>query len=123
MALQESLVGRVQGYDPVESDSWLQGISWQFRIEEGRGWPALPHPGSWTAPQREPHAAAPAALDVDPVLIQGPVQVGATQAERRAHLDNLLSGMDAEFQAAASARAAANERARPFMKTEPAGLR
>lgn len=123
VALQESLVGRVQGYDPVESDSWLHGISWQFRIEEGRGWPALPHPGSWTAPPREHHAAAPAPLDVDPVLIQGPVHVGATQAERRAQLDQMLSGMDEEFRAAALARANVAERSRSFMKTEPAALR
>ena len=62
VALQQNLVKRVQTLDP-QAEQWLMGVSWQFQLDDASHCPALPHPGSWTAPDAQaapethPHTA------------------------------------------------------------------
>lgn len=111
VALQNSLVVRLIGYDPTAAD-WLMGVSWQFSLADEGECPALPQPGFWTA-SRRPLAATPRGPDPAPEpsadLIAGPVRIGssllATQAGQpetrdsvRHDLDKLLAVRDAEMQ-------------------------
>jgi hypothetical protein len=113
VALQNSLVVRLLGYDPMAAD-WLMGISWQFALPDEASCPAMPQPGFWTASQR-PFVVAPPLPDSPPVasgdVIAGPVRIGTPEVSRpplephpetrdsvRHDLDKLLAVRDAELQ-------------------------
>jgi hypothetical protein len=133
VALQNSLVVRLLGYDPLAAD-WLMGISWQFALPDEASCPALPQPGFWTAGHR-PLTVAPPLPDDPPEasadVIAGPVRIGTPEASRPAEhgqpetrdsvrhdLDKLLAIRDAEMQ-----RYGGTEATRPmYLKTEPQPL-
>jgi hypothetical protein len=123
VALQHALIKRVTSFDPMAS-AWLDGISWQFALEDESGCPPLPHPGSWTsqvAPARE-QTAGPAS---EGGVIEGPVRIGdvpppapeSDEQAARADLDQLFAIRDADFRQHAEDAAAGT-----WAKTEPAKL-
>ena len=84
-ALQEDFARRLLAFDPL-SAGWLRGYSWRYDLPEGTPYPALPHPGSWTAP---PSASARAQPWAEPVaahdpIISGPVLIGGGGLTREA---------------------------------------
>jgi hypothetical protein len=127
VAIQNALIKRVMGFDPVAS-AWLSGISWQFALDDESGCPPLPHPGSWTSEPHETHDApkpAPAASQGDATIIEGPVRIAAPVQQpaagtdgdaARADLDKLLAIRDADFREHAEGESPA------WTRTEPAKL-
>lgn len=112
VALQNQLVKRLQGLDPI-ADKWLMGVNWQFQLKDESKCPPLPHPGSWTA---QPDTGA-AALEEPPAggsadVISGPTRIG-TQSNSRADLEKLLADGDRAFGAKADGG---------FDKTQPMGF-
>lgn len=137
VALQNSLVVRLLGYDPMAAD-WLMGISWQFALPDEASCPPLPQPGFWTAAQRPLVVAPPVPEDAPAAsghVIAGPVRIGTPQVERapehapleprdsvRHDLDKLLAVRDAEIQRHAAVHGA-SEATRPmYLNTEPQPL-
>lgn len=130
VALQNSLVVRLLGYDPLAAD-WLMGISWQFALPDEAACPPMPQPGYWTAEQRrmearQPLAAASAAGDV----IEGPVRIAAPPAGSwdakdsvRHDLDQLFAVRDAELQRHAAETGAADATRPMYLPTQPSALR
>lgn len=107
VALQNSLVMRLLGYDPLAAD-WLMGISWQFALPDEVSCPPLPQPGYWTAEHRPTAPAEPVPEQPEQAsgdVIAGPQHVAAaaqelSDAEResvRHDLDKLLAIRDAEL--------------------------
>lgn len=130
VALQNSLVLRLLGYDPLAAD-WLMGISWQFALPDEASCPPMPQPGYWTAEQRrnearQPVAVATAAGDI----IEGPVRIptpppGSVDAKDsvRHDLDKLFAVRDAELKRHA-AETSATDATRPmYLPTQPSALR
>lgn len=122
IAIQHALIKRVTTFDPMASN-WLNGISWQFALEDESVCPPLPHPGSWTSPPHEAPAAA-ALPESAGGVIEGPVRIAdapqpapAPDADAaRADLDQLLAVRDADF------RHHAQNNPGTWVKTEPAKL-
>lgn len=130
VALQNSLVMRLLGYDPLAAD-WLMGISWQFALPDEAQCPGMPQPGFWTAEHRRPEARQP----VQPAgaagdIIEGPVRiptppVAAVDAKDsvRHDLDKLFAVRDAELKRHA-AENGGPEATRPmYLPTQPQALR
>ena len=132
VALQNSLVVRLLGYDPMAAD-WLMGISWQFALPDEASCPPMPQPGFWTAAQR-PLAVAPPLPDEPPApsadVIAGPVRIGTPQVARaeqarpetrdsvRHDLDQLLAVRDAEIQRHAALNGGAEATRPMYLNTE-----
>jgi hypothetical protein len=131
--LQNSLVMRLLGYDPLAAD-WLMGISWQFALPDEVSCPPLPQPGFWTAEQRPDDAAE--AIDEEVVaaasadVIAGPVRVGSptpapTEDDRdsvRHDLDKLLAIRDAELKRHADQYGPSEATQPMYLATEPQPL-
>lgn len=130
VALQNSLVVRLLGYDPLAAD-WLMGISWQFALPDEAACPPMPQAGFWTAEHRrtearQPLAAATAAGDI----IEGPVRIptppaGSVDAKDsvRHDLDKLFAVRDAELKRHA-AESGSPDATRPmYLQTQPQALR
>lgn len=101
VALQNSMVSRLLGFDPVAAQ-WLHGISWQFELADESACPAMPHPGLWTAPARaEPpaFAGARAAAPATGSVIAGPVKIEQAPEDVKADLAQLMAALDAQYQA------------------------
>jgi hypothetical protein len=107
VALQNSLVMRLLGYDPLAAD-WLMGISWQFALPDEVSCPPLPQPGYWTAEHRPTSPAEPVADEPEEAsgdVIAGPQRIAALPQEMsdeerdsvRNDLDKLLAIRDAEL--------------------------
>lgn len=129
VALQNSLVVRLLGYDPLAAD-WLMGISWQFALPDEAQCPAMPQAGFWTAEQRhaETREEAPAASSFGDV-IEGPVRIPARPARAdnkdsvRHDLDKLFAVRDAELKRHA-AESGSTEPTQPmYLPTQPQTLR
>ena len=91
-ALEQEFAQRLSVLDPA-SDKWLMGFSWQFALEDASACPALPHPGSWTAPPAaEAVMHAPATRPGD--IIEGPAIAPRPLDEVRADLEQLLALRD-----------------------------
>jgi hypothetical protein len=131
VALQNSLVMRLLGYDPLAAD-WLMGISWQFALPDEVSCPPLPQPGFWTADHRP--EATDAIDDEAPEpsgdVIAGPVRVATPTAapvddERdsvRRDLDQLLAIRDAELKRHADQYGASEPTQPMYLNTEPQPL-
>jgi hypothetical protein len=111
VALQQALVKRVMTFDPMAS-SWLNGVSWQFGMDDESACPPLPHPGSWTAQQQAQSGSDHAD---SPLHISG-VAVSAETDHAKDDLDALLAIRDADFKKHASGEGAS------WPRTEPAKL-
>ena len=130
VALQNSLVMRLLGYDPLAAD-WLMGISWQFALPDEAPCPPMPQPGFWTAEHRraearQPVAAAIAAGDI----IEGPVRIptpppGAADAKDsvRHDLDKLFAVRDAELKRHAAENGGPDATRPMYLQTQPQALR
>jgi hypothetical protein len=118
VALQNALMRRLVTFDPL-APKWLTGISWQFSIEDESQCPPLPHPTSWTTPERHPPAAgrAPAQAPADDMMI-GSVHLATAPAEdaERADLERLLALRDEDF------RKHAEDSGPRWANTEPAKI-
>jgi hypothetical protein len=110
VALQQALIKRVLTFDPMAS-TWLNGISWQFGLEDESVCPPLPHPGSWTS-QLQANAGS---ADDSPLQISG-VAVAPEADHAKSDLDALLAIRDADFKKHAPGESAA------WTSTEPAKL-
>jgi hypothetical protein len=136
VALQNSLIVRLLGYDPLAAD-WLMGISWQFALPDEAPCPPMPQPGYWTAEHRPAATGAPeqpreqASGDViaGPVRIASPRPAGrprtAAQEERdsvRQDLDQLLAIRDAELERHADQYGPTEATQPMYLKTEPQPL-
>lgn len=134
VALQNSLVMRLLGYDPLAAD-WLMGISWQFALPDEVSCPPLPQPGFWTAEQRRESAVD--AIDDDAPepsgdVIAGPVHVGAPAPAAavpdddrdsvRHDLDKLLAIRDAELKRHADQYGTSEPTQPMYLATEPQPL-
>lgn len=99
VALQNSLIGRVQMFDPM-AEQWLMGLTWQFSLPDESACPQMPAAESWT---RAPADAAPAEV--------------APPADVKADLEKLMAAFDAQYEAMDAA-------AKPgtYAQTQPAGL-
>lgn len=130
VALQNSLVMRLLGYDPLAAD-WLMGISWQFALPDEAPCPPMPQPGFWTAEQKRSEARQPvfepsSAGDI----IEGPVRIptpppGAVEVKDsvRHDLDKLFAVRDAELQRH-TAESGGPDATRPmYLQTQPQALR
>jgi len=130
VALENSLVQRLLGYDPLAAD-WLMGISWQFALPDHAKCPPMPQPGFWTAEHRR--AEAPPA--VEPVadaaeVIAGPVRIATPHVASadakdsvRNDLDKLFAVRDAELKRHAE-ESGHPEATRPmYLPTQPQPLR
>ncbi len=124
VAIQHALIKRVTSLDPLAS-SWLNGISWQFALDDETLCPPLPHPGSWTSTPPHDAREPPESLAPAGGVIEGPVRIADTPQQAapeddehaaRADLDQLFAIRDADFRQHAEA-AAGN-----WAKTEPAKL-
>ena len=111
VALQNSLMERLQGFDP-SAPSWLQGISWEFALADESDCPALPPPSAW---QPAPEAAPAAAAVVAATPAAGPAGT-SSDGDVKADLEKLMAALDAQY-----AQAGPHE-ARGYAATEPAGL-
>lgn len=132
VALQNSLVMRLLGYDPLAAD-WLMGISWQFALPDEVSCPPLPQPGFWTAEQR-PDSVAEAiddeAAEPSADVIAGPVRVAApappaAEDDRdsvRHDLDKLLAIRDAELKRHAEQYGPSEATQPMYLATEPQPL-
>lgn len=107
VALQQALVRRVTAFDPLAPD-WLQGISWQFALEDESVCPAMPHPASWTA-----QSQATAHEETAPA----PLPEAEPEADPHADLQRLFAIRDADFQ-----QHAGGEPSPAWSRTEPAKL-
>lgn len=119
VSLQNSLVARLLGFDPMAAQ-WLHGISWQFALADESGCPAMPHPGLWTAPARAELPARSSALAANPAagaVIAGPVKIEQGAADVRADLAQLMAALDAQYQAGGPA-----DGQHAYAATEPARL-
>jgi hypothetical protein len=94
-ALEQDFLQRLVLLDP-EANDWLMGFSWQFAMPESGACPALPHPGSWTAP-REAQAQAAAPLTRPGDIIEGPVVLARSTEDVRADLERMLSARDGDM--------------------------
>lgn len=135
VALQNSLVTRLLGADPLAAD-WLTGISWQFDLPDDASCPAMPQPGYWTAEPRR--AASPAAaVSRDAGVIAGPVRIAPSAAPKsasahddaadtpdsvRLDLDRLLAVRDAELARHEQEHAAGQLTEPMYLATEPQPL-
>jgi hypothetical protein len=135
VALQNSLVMRLLGYDPLAAD-WLMGISWQFALPDEVSCPPMPQPGFWTADQRPAAASRAAPVDDEPEeasgdVIAGPVNVGAAARQQlddderesvRRDLDQLLAIRDAELKRHTNEYGPSESTEPMYLKTEPQPL-
>ena len=129
VALQNSLVVRLLGYDPLAAD-WLMGISWQFALPDEAKCPPMPQPGYWTAEHRRQEARQPAEVTAAAGdVIEGPVHIatphGASEAKDsvRHDLDKLFAVRDAELKRHA-AEGSNPDATRPmYLPTQPQPLR
>lgn len=128
VALQNSLVVRLLGYDPLAAD-WLMGISWQFALPDEAQCPPMPQAGFWTAEQRRAQTRHPVAVAAGDI-IEGPVRIptapaGAVDAKDsvRHDLDKLFAVRDAELKRH-SAESGSPDATRPmYLQTQPQALR
>lgn len=128
VALQNSLVVRLLGYDPLAAD-WLMGISWQFALPDEAQCPPMPQAAFWTAEQRHVEARQPVAAAAGDI-IEGPVRIptrppGAVDAKDsvRHDLDKLFAVRDAELKRH-SAGSGSPDATRPmYLQTQPQALR
>jgi hypothetical protein len=124
VALQEHVEKRILSLDP-DAERWLMGLSWQFDLKDTSRCPAMPHPGSWTAPdvdtQRAPAPAdrAPQAAPAGADVISGPTRIQSTGEDKRKALERMLGERDADFRAEGNGFS----RTQPmgFEKTQPMG--
>lgn len=130
VALQNSLVVRLLGYDPLAAD-WLMGISWQFALPDDAPCPAMPQAGFWTAEHRRAEAPQPVAVATAAGnIIEGPVRIptpppGPVDAKDsvRHDLDKLFAVRDAELKRHA-AESGSPDATRPmYLQTQPSALR
>jgi hypothetical protein len=130
VALQNSLVVRLLGYDPLAAD-WLMGISWQFALPDEAPCPPMPQAGFWTAEQRRAEARQPVAFaTAEGDIIEGPVRIatpppGSVDAKDsvRHDLDKLFAVRDAELKRHA-AESGGPDATRPmYLQTQPQALR
>lgn len=52
VGLEQDFRARLRLLDPA-ADQWLQGVSWQFALQDTSDCPSLPPPGSWAAESLE----------------------------------------------------------------------
>jgi hypothetical protein len=130
VALQNSLVVRLLGYDPLAAD-WLMGISWQFALPDEAQCPPMPQAGFWTADHRRAEARRPAAVATAAGdIIEGPVRVptpppGSVDAKDsvRHDLDKLFAVRDAELKRHAAESGGADATRPMYLPTQPSALR
>ena len=122
VALQNRLISRLQMVDPM-AETWLMGVSWQVAVPDESACPALPHPGSWTAPAthsptgRREGPASGGSADV----IAGPVRIEEGAGAVKSDLDRLMAARDADFLANNAPAPGADGATEPmYLKTEPA---
>lgn len=109
-ALERDFQQRLLLLDPASGD-WLMGFSWQFALSDLAECPALPHPGSWTAPPARP--AEPQPRETKPGdIIEGPVVLARSAEDVRADLEKLLAVRDDDLRR--------NTQATDFAPTRPA---
>ncbi len=129
VSLQNSLVVRLLGYDPLAAD-WLMGISWQFALPDEAQCPPMPQPGYWTADRRrsesrQPAKAASAAADI----IEGPVRIppppaGSDARDSVRHdLDKLFAVRDAELKRHVEENGPPDATRPMYLQTQPQTLR
>ena len=130
VALQNSLVTRLLGYDPLASD-WLMGISWQFDLPDEAQCPPMPQAGFWTAEHRSAQTRQPVPVaGAAGNIIEGPVRIPTPPAQSvdakdsvRHDLDKLFAARDAELKRRA-AESGSPEATRPmYLPTQPQALR
>ena len=101
VALQQNLVKRIALLDP-ECNKWLMGASWQFDLRDDSECPALPHPGSWTAPPPDlRHVTSPMPVGGVADVIEGPTRIPKPQpaaGTSREDLERMLAERDKDFQ-------------------------
>lgn len=96
-ALERDFMERLLALDP-QAQSWMMGFSWQFALPDTDACPALPHPGSWTAPSAAASEPAPAAPTTRPAgIIEGPAMEPRPIDEVRADLERLLAVRDQDM--------------------------
>lgn len=125
VALQNSLIGRVQMFDPM-AEQWLMGLTWQFSLPDESACPRMPPAESWTRqPPQEQQTASAAALPVvnlidapatPPVEVAAPPH-SAPPSDVKADLEKLMAAFDAQYEAMDAA-------AKPgtYAQTQPARL-
>lgn len=93
VAIEQEFYKRLLALDPL-APNWLMGFSWQFVMEDLSRCPALPHPGSWTAPPDSVpgHERTPTTRGAD--IIEGPMVLPQPQEDVRADLERLLALRD-----------------------------
>ena len=97
VALQEDFMNRLLALDP-QAGAWMTGFSWQFAMDDASACPALPHPGSWTAPpQAEADAASGPPTTRPAGIIEGPTVLPRPMDEVRADLERLLAVRDEDL--------------------------
>jgi hypothetical protein len=126
VAFQNSLISRVQMFDPLV-ENWLMGISWQFALPNESACPPMPHPGLWTSEQREdvPAPDRKRPPDSSAHVIEGPIHIRNEEDDPKADLAKLMALRDADFQANATDPGAGtgNEKTQPmYLATEPGKL-
>lgn len=131
IALQHTLIKRLTTFDPLAS-AWLNGLSWQYALPDDAPFAAMPSPGTWKEPSRDPlPSAAPALLaggagDViagPDASTASPVQARVDSGEARADLEQLFAARDADFRRHAAREAAGEDATQPmFLGTQPANL-
>lgn len=94
-ALEQEFVQRLLLLDP-QANQWLMGFSWQFALPDANDCPALPHPGSWTAPRGADSRMPPPATKPGDI-IEGPVVISRSADEVKADLEQLLSVRDQDM--------------------------
>lgn len=97
VALERDFMDRLLALDP-QAQGWMAGFSWQFALADTGACPALPHPGSWTAPASPPSEPAPIAPTTRPAgIIEGPAMDPRSIDEVRADLERLLAVRDMDM--------------------------
>ena len=91
VALETEFNNRLLLLDPM-ANNWLMGFSWQFTMENKSACPALPHPGTWTAPP-PPSAPVPLAGLAEPSSY-GDVIAGPTALEQPRPLDDVRADLE-----------------------------
>lgn len=125
VALQNSLVVRLLGYDPLAAD-WLMGISWQFALPDEAHCPPMPQAGFWTADQRRADARRPVqAADAAGDVIEGPARIAPARAAAadckdsvRHDLDMLFAVRDAELKRHAMQSGSADATQPMYLQTQ-----
>lgn len=138
VALQNALVVRLLGYDPMAAE-WLMGISWQFALPDEASCPPMPQPGFWTAEPKPAAEFSEIATVTEPReepsadVIAGPVRIPTPRVPRTAagaeardsvrhDLDKLLAVRDAELNRHAETFGSPEPTQPMYLKTEPQPL-